>query len=499
MLKNILSNWSNIFLSTLAVFVLYPFCVQVLGEEQYGVWLLISSATGYFALLQLGVPLANVRFVSKHYARGEIELVNEVVSSNFAFFTAVGLIVLLAGIGLAWLLDIIFLIPAEFRLMARLATVIASVNIALSFVFEAFEGVLHALQKFVLINLVKNILLVTRISLTFLILRFHDGLLALAAVLAMVTISQAVIFYIYIKVKYPAIEIKRKHIRLETFKKVVGYSIFVLIFQFASRISFNTDAMVIGSVVSVSAIVFFTIGNNFLVYAMQFITGISKALMPRVSELDALNDHAGLQEVYLTYSRLTSLLVLPLCLGFFIFGGDFIALWMGEKYRVVSGNVLSILAISYLFFLVQRGVAYPILMGTSKLRFPTIFMAATAILNLVLSLWWGKQYGLYGVAWGTTVPNLINTAGIIWFMCHAFEISISRYLYRGILLPLSAGAFFVCPALVARRFLPINSYLLFFMVISIPLVVYMCALFFLYISKDQKLSIMKRFGISYNY
>jgi O-antigen/teichoic acid export membrane protein len=63
MLKNILANWSNIILSVLAVFFLYPFCVQVLGEEQYGVWLLISSVTGYFALLQLGVPMANVRFV----------------------------------------------------------------------------------------------------------------------------------------------------------------------------------------------------------------------------------------------------------------------------------------------------------------------------------------------------------------------------------------------------------------------------------------------------
>ena len=60
MLKNIMSNWSNLLLSTLAVFVLYPYCVHVMGEAQYGVWLLISSVTGYFALLQLGVPMANV-------------------------------------------------------------------------------------------------------------------------------------------------------------------------------------------------------------------------------------------------------------------------------------------------------------------------------------------------------------------------------------------------------------------------------------------------------
>ena len=100
-----MSNWSNLLLSTLAVFVLYPYCVHVMGEAQSGVWLLISSVTGYFALLQLGVPMANVRFVSQYYAQGDFEKVNQTVSSNFAFFSVIGLIVLLTGIGIACLLD----------------------------------------------------------------------------------------------------------------------------------------------------------------------------------------------------------------------------------------------------------------------------------------------------------------------------------------------------------------------------------------------------------
>lgn len=495
MIKNILSNWSNIFLSILTVFVLYPYCVQVLGEEQYGVWLLISSITGYFALLQLGVPLANVRFVSKYHALGEHEKVNEVVSSNFAFFSTLGFLVLIVGFGLAWLLDNFFQIPVEFKEVARLATIIVSVNIAMSFTFEVFEGILNALQKFVLINMVRNVLLLFRVGLTFLILNFKEGLLHLALLILFVTIVQVICFYGYIKIKHPWVKIRFKYIRYDVFRKVVGYSIFVLIMQVATRLSFNTDAMVIGRVISVSAIVFFTIGNSFLLYSVQFVTGISRALMPRVSELETLDDSNTLQELYLDYSRLTFLLVIPLCLGLVVFGGDFIALWMGEKYRIVSGNVLSILSVSYLFFLVQRGVAYPILMGTSKLKIPTIFMAGTAVLNLLLSIWWGKTHGLYGVAWGTTVPNLINVGAIIWFMCRTFKISLGRYVLRGVLIPLSAGGFFVGPALYLHSKYPIESYTSLFLLAMVPFLIYAISVFVLYFSKNQQGYILGKLGV----
>ena len=188
--------------------------------------------------------------------------------------------------------------------------------------------------------------------------------------------------------------------------------------------------------------------------------------MPIVSKLDAEKNYDNLGNMYLQYSKITSFLVFPLCSGFIILGGDFIAIWMGEKYRIVAGNILTILTISYLFYLVQKAVAYPILMGTSRLRFPTIFMAVTSILNLLLSIWWGTAYGVYGVAWGTTVPNLLNTMGIVWYTCITFKVPIYSYFYRAILLPMSAATFFIVPAVIFRRYIAINSYLDFFLCVT---------------------------------
>ena len=41
--------------SLLVGFVVTPFLVQRLGQSTYGLWIVISSLTGYFAVLDLGI------------------------------------------------------------------------------------------------------------------------------------------------------------------------------------------------------------------------------------------------------------------------------------------------------------------------------------------------------------------------------------------------------------------------------------------------------------
>lgn len=496
MLKNIVSNWSYLFLSTISVFLLYPFCVRILGEEQYGIWLLISSITGYFFLFQLGVPMANVRFVSMYYGQNDIEKLNEVVSSNFVFFSVIGIIVLIIGTAIAFLIDRIFQVPPNFVKIARIATIIATVNISLSFSFEVWEGILNAFQKFVYFNLVKNIFLVIRVTLTFLLLVYDDGLIILPSLLLVVTFGQALCFYLYIKLKHPYIHIKKNYLRLDVFKMIAGYSAFVLISNLAGKISFNSDAMVIGSVVSISAVVFFTIGNNFILYSMNFISGISSVIMPMISKQEANSDKSQLKSSYILYSKNVSYITAPICATFFIFGKDFITVWMGSNYGVVSGNILNILTLSYFFLFLQNGVAYPILMGTSKIKVPTYLMLSTSILNLGISIWWGKINGVYGVAWGTTVPNIIYSFGIIWYMCKIFDLSIMKYLFKGIIIPSSAALFFAAPALFISRLIPHQTYLTITLHFLISALIYVLILFFFYLDKKMRESVLGKIRLS---
>lgn len=470
--KNIIASWSNIFLSIVSVFLLYPMLTKTLGEEQYGIWIYISSVTGYFYFMQLGVPLANVKFVSKYHASNEPDKVNEVLSSNLFFFSIIAIIAAIAGIIFSLFIDNAFKMSDVYIKSAKIAMVVATLTVSLSFILSTFEGILHALQDFVFLNVVKNIIVVIKLVTIYYCITSDNGIVILSIIMLAITVIQGIATYLIAKYKYKTLKLSVRSINIGMFKEITKFSSFVMLLQIAGTISFETDAMVIGSLISVSSIIYFSIANSILLYFMTFIIGISSVLMPKMSALDAVGDKSAITAAYVKYSRLTFIIVAPICFYLIISGGDFIALWMGEKFRVVTGNVLTILTISYFFFLVQRGVAYPIFMGTSKMRFLSTLMIATAVANLLLSIWWGLEFGIYGVAWGTTIPNLISVIGIIWFMNKNYDVSILSYIRKSFLIPFIAAGISALFLMISKRIIPQENYLNIFIVIFVSSLVY---------------------------
>src|SRR3954464_10362287 len=61
--------------------VLMPFTVRHLGPSEYGLWMLVASLTYYFQLLDLGYGSGLVRHIADADARGDIERVNNTLST----------------------------------------------------------------------------------------------------------------------------------------------------------------------------------------------------------------------------------------------------------------------------------------------------------------------------------------------------------------------------------------------------------------------------------
>jgi len=459
MISKIASNWTYALLSSVSVFVMYPFCLRVLGPDQYGLWLLLSSVTGYFSILQLGVPMANVKFISKYFAKNDFVKLSEIVSTNFFFFSSVGFLVVLIGLVISCFVARLFTIDSSLVTEAQSVVVLLSINIGLGFAFEVFEGILHGVQLFVFLNILKNILLIIRVVCVLLFLSHDRGLYVLSVVLIFITSLQGVVLYLYLRRKMPSITISFKYASFETFKTVFSFSFFVIIMQFSMRLSFNTDSIVVGQVVSIDSIVYFAAGATFLGYLLHFVSGVSHVLVPSVSGYVARGELLKVRSLFSDSIYGTTLIVIPVCLTLIFFGPDFIALWIGERFRIISGDVLTILTMSYLFFLVQWGVSYSLLMGSSHVRFPTIVMASSAILNVVLSLVFGSMWGLNGVALGTSLPNILNSTIIAIYSCRVFKLGLRLYLVKFFIVPYSSCVFIVIPCLLIKSYVVIDSYL----------------------------------------
>src|SRR3989304_2184652 len=99
-LKNIGSNWVTTFATVGVTYVLTPFFIQTLGRDGYGIWVLITSITGYLGLLMLGVPMASVRYFSQYVAEGDRQKMNEAIGSCMGIYGSMGMVALAIGVAL---------------------------------------------------------------------------------------------------------------------------------------------------------------------------------------------------------------------------------------------------------------------------------------------------------------------------------------------------------------------------------------------------------------
>jgi hypothetical protein len=60
--------------------------------SQYGLWLLITSMTGYLGLMNLGIPMASVHFIAKYDAQKSIHVFRGTLQPGFLVLSAPGVI-----------------------------------------------------------------------------------------------------------------------------------------------------------------------------------------------------------------------------------------------------------------------------------------------------------------------------------------------------------------------------------------------------------------------
>ena len=151
---SIFSNWTNLVLTILMAFVVSPILVNKLGDESYGIWVLIVSITGYFTVLDFGVNTAIVRFISKYIALKDYKKAIEIYSSSFALFFTVGSLAIVAIAIIALYFKELFEIKTFSNNYLYLVFFIVGLDLAINLIFGVLMATLRGLQRFFEINII---------------------------------------------------------------------------------------------------------------------------------------------------------------------------------------------------------------------------------------------------------------------------------------------------------------------------------------------------------
>lgn len=436
MLKNIGSNWVLTLANIPVVFLLTPFIIHSLGREGYGVWALINSITGYMSLMAIGVPMASVRYLAEHVAEGDSRKVNEAVSSCAGLYLILGGVAVLVGAGMLLFFAAAYQIPVALQAEARLALSLMVLQAAAGFIGLLPEGIMFAHHDFVLRNLVRLGGILLRLGLTITLLKLDASLVVMASIQLALLAFDFSVSWLLIRRRYPEVRLGLRAFDLAMVRRILSFSVYVLLLNAGARLSFETDALVIGAFLTVESIAFFAVANSFVIYLMDFIVAIAAVVSPMATKLKTEGNLPRLREVFLTWSKVALSVTIGAVLFLVVFGPRLIGSWIGPSFEAPSGQVLRILMLSNIVFLPVRGVALPILMGLGKPRVPAFGLVAAGVLNLALSVALARPLGLAGVALGTAIPNVIFALFVVAVACRELQIDLRSY--AGYVIPRAA-------------------------------------------------------------
>jgi len=427
MLRNVGSNWMVTLFTIAATYVVTPFTIHALGQDGYGTWTLITAMTGYMSLLALGVPMASVRYLAQHVAEHDTRKMNEAIGSSVGLYLMTGGAALVVGAGLTVALTF-YDIPVTLHNEAIVACAMMVVQVAFGFIGLLPEGIMFAHHDFVVRNMVRIAGVLLRLGLTLGLLMLHASIIMLAAVQLACLAFDFTVSIVLIKRRYPDVRLTLADFDWGMVRKIFSFSMYVLLLGAGARLSFETDALVIGAFIGVGAIPFYAVANSLVVYLMEFTIAIAAVVAPMATKLNTEGRRAELTEVFLKWSKVSLSLSLMAGLFLCVLGPRFIAWWIAPEYEHPSGVVLEILMISSLAFLPVRGVALPVLMGLGKPRLPTLAFIAAGVMNLVLSVLFARPMGLAGVALGTAIPNLFFAGFVLVVACRELNVSVATYV-----------------------------------------------------------------------
>ena len=174
----------------------------------------------------------------------------------------------------------------------------------------------------------------------------------------------------------------------------------------------------------------YAIGGLLISYSRQIVSSMTTTFTPLASTFEAEGSFQNLRGLLIHGTRAALIVSLPIEAALFFRGHSFIRLWMGDQYAQPSGTVMQILLISVVLGSANTtsgGIVY----GMEKHKRLAFWAIGEAVANLVLSVILVRKIGIYGVAWGTTIPSVFIEL-LLWprYLSKLVEIPVRTYLWQ---------------------------------------------------------------------
>jgi O-antigen/teichoic acid export membrane protein len=456
--KQLTRNWglnvSGQVLPLLVALAAMPFIVKGLGPERFGVLSIVWAVLGSLTLFDLGLGRSTTKFVAECLGRGDLHKFPSLFWTSLWSQLLIGIVgTLLMASLVPHLVDRYLKLSAANAQETKSSFLILAASFPIVLGGNSIRGVLEAAQRFDIVNYVRipssiGVYLFSAIALPL-------GL-RLPSIVLLLVLSRLTAGLVYLAVcmkLFPSIR-RNYSSDLILLRSLLGYGGWVSISNFVAPLLSYADRFVIGSVLGLSYVSYYTAPNEAITKASLLPGTLLTTLFPALATLDARGARGRVQELCARAIKSLLLLMTPALLIVFVFARQILSLWLGADFASKSTGVLQIFCIGVLvnslafvpFFLLQ-GLGRPDVTAKIHLFELPIYALALAILL--------PRMGLTGaaVAWSFRLflDACLLFGAASWLKLLSIRAILDNSVQRAFLLLSGLGVALILPFLARGR------------------------------------------------
>src|SRR6185503_12879957 len=268
--------------------------------------------------------------------------------------------------------------------VGRVVLLIISLNVAAGTACSVFGAVINGFQRYDLNNIVgaASSALVAVVNVA--VLAAGYGLIELVAATTAVRLLTYLVYRMNAYRVFPGLQIRLRSFSRVRLREVTSFSIFILLIDWANKMNYSVDALVIGAFLSTSAAAIWTVGQRIAEVTQRMTNQLNDVLFPTVVDSDSAARMDRLQAILIQGTRLSLATVIPMGGAIMLMAGPLVRAWVGPGFDA-SVLVLQLLLLSVIVR-VGSATAGTVLKGAGEHRLVAFTNVAAGLVNLALSI-----------------------------------------------------------------------------------------------------------------
>lgn len=430
--SGVVLSYLSMGLGSITSIIYTPIMLSLLGQNEYGLYTLVSSVVVYLSTLSLAFNSSYVRYYSRLKAQNNDEGISNLNGMFMLVFIILGIVALIAGGILTFFVGDIFkekLTPDEVG-TAKILMALLVVNVAVSFPFSVFTSYITANERYFflkLLNLIK-VIINPFVILPILLMGYKSIGMVVGTVALNICIEIVNLIY---ALKVTKMKFGFKHFDFALLKDIAIFSSFILINIVVDQVNWNIDKFLLGIYHGSVSVAIYGVAAQLNSYFQQVPSTISSVFVPRVHRLVAQStDNKEISILFSKVGRIQYIVVAFVILNYIFYGREFIKFWAGEQYNDSYITAL-FLILSMVIPLIQN-LGIEIRRAKNLHKQPAIFMIFISLINLCISIPLCKHFGPVGCAIGTFISIIVNTIYCNFYYHLKVKIDI-KYFWKQIL------------------------------------------------------------------